>query len=337
MTLQQQSEMMLPVLEKELQQQIQRLDDPSTHLFHDMLAYHMGWSTDNTLAVSAGKRIRPLLMLLVVSACGGEWLRATPAAAAIELLHNFSLIHDDIEDNSPMRRGRVTVWKKFGLPMAVNAGDALFAISDLSALDIDPASPAETVLRAARVLHLACLSLTRGQYLDLSYEKRMDLAVDDYWPMVDGKTAALLAACGEMGGILGGATSAIAGNYAAFGRNLGLAFQVQDDILGVWGDEYVTGKSAASDLVEGKNSLPVLYGIGGGGAFSRRWAAAPIRAEEAKTVAQMLKDEGAYEYCTQEAQRLTNVALEELRAASPTGAAGEALEELAHAMLNRQA
>ena len=336
MTLQQQSELMLPVLEKELQRQLHRLDDPPTHLFHDMLAYHMGWSTDSNPAASPGKRIRPLLMLLVVSACGGEWLRATPAAAAIELLHNFSLIHDDIEDNSPTRRGRMTVWKKFGLPMAVNAGDALFAISNLSALDIADAYRAEVAVQAARVLHSAGLSLTRGQYLDMSYERRADLAVDDYWPMVDGKTAALLAACAEMGAILGGATTDIVGYYAAFGRNLGLAFQVQDDILGVWGDEHVTGKSAASDLVEGKNSLPVLYGIGRSGAFSRRWAQSPVRPGEAAGVAQMLKDEGAYAYCVQEAERLTDLALSALKAAAPGGAPGKALTELASQLLERR-
>ncbi len=337
MTLQNEAANILPAIEKELQRQVNRFDQADTEPFRDMLAYHMGWTGEDAGSKATGKRIRPLLMLLVVGACGAGWLRAVAPAAAVELIHNFSLVHDDIEDNSPARRGRPTVWRKFGVPMAVNAGDSLFTIANLAVLDAAANYPADVVLRAAGVLQSACLSLTRGQFLDMSYEKRTDLSVEDYWPMVDGKTAALLSACSEMGAIFGGADEERIEHYAAFGRNLGLAFQVQDDILGIWGDEGQTGKSAASDLVEGKNSLPVLHGLSHSAQFAERWAAGPVTLDETPRLAQTLKDAGAYAYCEQEAARLTSLAMKSLTAAKPHGDAGTALAELAQTLLQRRA
>lgn len=336
MTLQEQSSQMLPAIEAELKRQLQRLDEPGSQPFHEMLAYHMGWTTDAVGTNAGGKRIRPLLVLLVVGACGAVWLRAAAPAAAIEILHNFSLVHDDIEDNSPTRRGRVTVWKRYGVPMAINIGDALFALSNLAVLDAAREYPPAVAVRAAQVLHGACLSLTRGQYLDMSYEKRSDITEADYWPMVDGKTAVLLSACAEIGAILGNAEPETIRSYASFGRDLGLAFQVQDDILGIWGDEQATGKSAASDLVEGKNSLPILYGIGRKGAFAHRWTSGPVTLAETAEVAQMLREEGAFEYCVQQAELLTARSMQSLYSAAPRGDAGEALVELAESLLHRR-
>lgn len=318
MSLQEQAQEILPALEAELQRQVARFEQAGSEAFHAMLAYHMGWSGE---AGGSGKRIRPLMMLLVTSACGGQWLRAVSPAAAIELLHNFSLVHDDIQYNSDTRRGRPTAWKLYGAPMAINLGDALFALSDQALLDAAPHFAPETVLAAAASLHAACLALTRGQYLDMSYQRRADLKVEDYWPMVEGKTGALLAASAEMGAILGGAAADRVRYFAGFGHNLGLAFQVQDDILGIWGEARSTGKPAAGDLVEGKNSLPVLYGLAHSADFSRRWAGPAIAPDETAGLAELLKDQGAFAYCVKEAERLTGLAMESLRAANPQGAA----------------
>ncbi len=209
-----------------------------------------------------------------------NWLHAKSAAAAIELIHNFSLVHDDIQDNSDKRRGRNTVWVKWGAPMAINVGDALFVIANQAILDLAKHYPAEIVVKASSILNNSCLDLTRGQFLDMSYEERKDLDIEDYWPMIGGKTSALLSACTHIGALLGNAGEAEQEAYRQFGYHLGLAFQVQDDILGIWGDEALTGKSAASDLVEGKNSLPVLYALGKHGKFSERWKQGPITAGE---------------------------------------------------------
>ncbi|MFZ5920499.1 MAG: polyprenyl synthetase family protein [Chloroflexota bacterium] len=328
---------LLSAVETELQRQVARLDQPHTRPFHEMLTYHMGWTGVGAGPEAAGKRVRPLMLLLTVAACGSDWQFALPAAAAVELVHNFSLVHDDVQDNSDKRRGRPTVWSEWGIPMAINVGDALFVMSNQAILDLGRTYPAETVVKAAGILHDTCLDLTRGQFLDMSYEKRADLGVDDYWPMVAGKTAALLAACCRIGAVLGGADEATEEAYRSFGHYLGLAFQVQDDILGIWGDEAVTGKSAASDLLEGKKSLPVLAGLGKKGEFARRWAEGPITPAEVEQVARLLASESAYELAHEAARQMTDMALGSLRAANPQGEAGDALTELAHRLLSRSA
>lgn len=322
-------------IELELQRQVSHLDSPRSQPFHQMLTYHMGWTGEGAGPDAAGKRIRPLMVLLCTAACGSDWQPALPAAAAVELVHNFSLVHDDIQDNSDRRRGRPTAWVKWGAPMAINVGDALFVISNQAIIDLKKDYPADVVVRAAEILHNTCLELTRGQYLDMSYEQRTDLGVDDYWPMVAGKTAALLSACCHIGALLGSADEGKQEAYRSFGHYLGLAFQVQDDILGIWGDEALTGKSAASDLVEGKNSLPVLAGLSANGRFAARWKQGPIRSEEVEELARLLTNEGGYETAYEASRQMTDLALLNLQEADPQGDAGEALYELADRLLKR--
>ena len=327
---------LLSHIELELQKQVSRLDQPHTKPFHEMLTYHMGWTGGGAGPEATGKRIRPLMVLLCASACGASWQIALPAAAAVELVHNFSLVHDDIQDNSPKRRGRDTVWTKWGAPMAINVGDALFVLSNQAIIDLKENYPAEIAVKAAEILHNTCLELTRGQFLDMSYEGRNDLKVEDYWPMISGKTAALLSACCHIGALLGGAHDEKQDAYRSFGHYLGLAFQVQDDILGIWGNETVTGKSAASDLVEGKNSLPVLVGLSANKKFAERWRRSSIKSEEVEELANILSTEGGYDSAYEASKQMTDLALLNLREADPQGEAGEALFELADKLLKRE-
>jgi geranylgeranyl diphosphate synthase type I len=327
---------LLSSIELELQKQVSRLDQPRTKNFHEMLTYHMGWTGEGAGSEATGKRIRPLLVLLSTASCGVAWQSALPAAAAVELVHNFSLVHDDIQDNSPKRRGRDTAWVKWGAPMAINVGDALFVVSNQAIIDLKNHYPAEVVVRAAEILHNTCLDLTRGQYLDMSYEERKDLSVEDYWPMISGKTSALLMACCQIGALLGGADDEKQEAYRSFGHYLGLAFQVQDDILGIWGDENLTGKSAASDLVEGKNSLPVLAGLRKKGKFAERWAQGSIKPDEVEEVARLLASEDGYGFAKEASIQMTDMAINSLREADPLGEAGEALFELTNKLLNRE-
>lgn len=322
-------------IELELQKQVSRLDAPRTKPFHEMLTYHMGWTGEGAGPEATGKRIRPLMVLLCAAACGADWRSALPAAAAVELVHNFSLVHDDIQDNSDKRRGRTTTWVKWGAPMAINVGDALFVMSNQAIIDLKENYPAEVVVKAAEILHNTCLELTRGQFLDMSYEKTNELTAEDYWPMVSGKTAALLSACCHIGSLLGGADESKQDAYRSFGHYLGLAFQVEDDILGIWGDEAITGKSAANDLIEGKKSLPVLAGLSATGKFAARWKQGPIQAEEVQELARVLASEGGYETAVEAARQMTDLALMNLRGADPQGEAGEALFELADKLLKR--
>lgn len=327
---------LLPAIEAELQRQVARLDDPRTRSFYEMLTYHMGWTGEGSGSETRGKRIRPLLVLLTCAACTADWKAALPAAAAVELVHNFSLVHDDIQDNSGKRRGRDTVWVKWGIPQGINAGDALFVLADQAMLDLVPRYPAKTVIKAAKILHETCLDLTLGQYLDMSYEKRTDLTIEEYWPMVRAKTAALLAACCALGSLFSKVDKATQEAYRDFGHYLGLAFQVQDDLLGIWGDSALTGKSAESDLVSGKKSLPVLFGIGKNGPFAQRWAEGPVKTDEVTGLAEQLAAEGARLYTQETADQMNDLALQSLRVADPQGQAGEALFELANTLLNRE-
>jgi geranylgeranyl diphosphate synthase type I len=335
MSLKQHIEIMLPAIEDELKKQVARLDADRTRPFHEMLTYHMGWTGEGAGKEATGKRIRPLMVLLTAASCGTDFNAALPAAAAVELVHNFSLVHDDVQDNSDKRRGRSTVWTIWGVPMAINVGDALFVISNQAMMDLARVYPAGVALRAASILHDTCLDLTRGQFLDMSYEERADLNIEDYFPMIGGKTSALLSACTHIGALLGGADESAQESYRAFGYHLGLAFQIQDDILGIWGDESLTGKSSAGDLVEGKNSLPVLYGLGKGGKFAKRWSQGAITAGEVSAVAAQLESEGGKSYAEEMSVTETQTALGHLQRANPRGAAGEALLELANILLKR--
>jgi geranylgeranyl diphosphate synthase, type I len=229
-----------------------------------MMQYHLGW-TDRTwqsITGRQGKRVRPLMCLLACEATSGTWDQALPAAAALELIHNFTLIHDDIQDNSLRRHGRDTVWHVWGLAQGINTGDGMWALAQAAVHRLhDQGRPAETVLAVSRLLSESCLSLCAGQHLDIRYESLATVSLDDYLEMVRGKTAALLGASCAAGAILGEAEHRVAELYRAFGTHLGLAYQMVDDILGIWGDAKTTGKPVGSDILARKKSLPIVHAL----------------------------------------------------------------------------
>lgn len=228
--------------------------------FYGMLRYHLGWADENfePTATRTGKRLRPTFLLLTCAALGGEWQRAVPAAAAIELTHNFSLIHDDIEDRDTERHGRLTLWKRWGDAQAINAGDGLFVLARLALAGLlERGVAAESLAAVQTAYDRACLSITEGQFLDMQFETRVGVTEADYLRMVSGKTAALLAASTQIGALVAGADAATVEGLAQFGHELGVAFQIVDDILGIWGEPTRTGKRAANDIRRRKKSLPV--------------------------------------------------------------------------------
>jgi geranylgeranyl diphosphate synthase type I len=328
-------ESMIDSVEEELRRVVGSISVIEFEDLYRMMAYHMGWDDEGGRPEARGKRIRPLLVLLCTAASGGEWRNAIPAAVAVELVHNFSLIHDDIQDNSPVRRGRPTIWKKWSIAQAINTGDAMFVLGQIAVLNLRETASPSVVLDASRLLQDSCLKLTQGQYLDLAYGARQNMNIDAYWPMIAGKTAALLSACTELGALVAGAAQSVLHSYRDFGHSLGLAFQVQDDLLGIWGDALITGKPAESDLVEGKKSLPVLFGLEKNGAFAQRWRHGPIEPDEVRNLAAQLEAEGARAYVEDTAARLTSEALQALREAKPQGEAGEMLARLVNSLLNR--
>ncbi len=249
-----------PDLEAELKYVVGRASLP----LYNMMRYHMGWIDEQgrTDPGTAGKRLRPVLCLLACHALGGPWRQALPVAAAVELVHNFSLIHDDIQDASMERRGRPTVWCIWGQPQAINVGDAMHALALSSLLRLEDTGTSHSVMvRAARILGEASLRLSEGQYRDLSYEKNLDVKVDDYLGMISGTTAALFGCSLEIGSIMATDNESTMATMRNFGQALGLTFQVHDDVLSIWGDETTTGKSSASDIQTKKKTLPVIYAL----------------------------------------------------------------------------
>ncbi|MGB9668815.1 MAG: polyprenyl synthetase family protein [Anaerolineales bacterium] len=323
-------------IEQSLQSTLKEINQNGYEEYHSMLAYHMGWIGDGAGEKASGKRIRPSLLLLVTAANRADWQVALPSAVAVELVHNFSLIHDDIEDNSQYRRGRLTVWSKWGIAQGVNAGDAMFTLAHLAIQKLSESLPCEIVFQSSNLLLNTCLHLTKGQFLDIDFEQRSVVSIEDYWRMVEGKTAALFSACTQLGAIAAQCDPDVERHYQNFGKALGLAFQVVDDILGIWGDEAMTGKSTASDLCSGKKTLPVLLGLQNESAFASRWNRGSIQPQEAKDLANLLTEEGILEATQNEADRLTELALAELTSAQPEGLAGELLYDITNQLCQRQ-
>lgn len=245
--------------------------------FYGMMHYHLGWADARLRPAGSnpGKRLRPLICLLACQAAGGDPADALPAAAALELVHSFSLVHDDIEDGSRLRRGRPAVWDVWGEAQAINVGDGLFALAHLAIVRLPgDRVPGERALAAARALDDACLALCEGQYLDMTFEGQAEVRVEQYLEMIGLKTAALLAASAQIGAIVATEDARTIAQLRDFGESLGLAFQIQDDVLGIWGEETLTGKSSSTDLRDKKKTLPILHALqqGAGSADSVRLA-----------------------------------------------------------------
>jgi geranylgeranyl diphosphate synthase type I len=292
---------------------------------HGMIRYHMGMEEAPTspakgasARAGAGKMLRPLLCLLCCEAVRGDYRRALPAAAALELLHNFTLVHDDIQDESPSRHGRATVWRIWGRAQAINVGDGLYAMAHLAVLRlVDVGVTAAVAAEAARLLDEACLRVCEGQHLDLAFEERLDVTCDEYLGMVGHKTAALLAASAALGALLGEASEETVAALRAFGRELGLAFQIQDDILGIWGESGETGKPAGDDILSRKKSFPVVYAFERAVGLDRKrllvaYAKPRMGSEDVATVGAVLERIGARAHGEEAARQHTAEALRRL-------------------------
>lgn len=301
-----------------------------------MVDHHFGWIPDEP--ERRGKRIRPLLTLGVCHAAGGDWEKAVPAASAIEIIHNFSLVHDDIEDRSESRRGRNTLWVEWDLAQALNTGDALLILSQLCALRLrSPSISSERTLAVMEELNRACLQLTFGQHLDLAFEGRAGVTAEQYLEMIAGKTASLLAAAAAVGAMLSRQASPTqVHHYRQFGLNLGLAFQLQDDILGIWGSPDVTGKPAGDDLALKKKSLPVIIGLNESTQFSQLWSSQDPTEAAVQNLAELLRDTGALDRTRALAEQHTQKALAALAEAGPDPDDHEELRSLAGWLLARK-
>ncbi|MFI5987528.1 family 2 encapsulin nanocompartment cargo protein polyprenyl transferase [Streptomyces sp. NPDC051555] len=226
--------------------------------------YHLGWWDRSGIREGgdSGKAVRPALVLAAARAAGGAdgMSRALAGAAAVELVHNFTLLHDDVMDRDDVRRHRATAWSVFGIPDAILAGDAMQAAA-VSVLAGDPHPAA--ALATARLIDCV-IELCEGQSADIAFEARTDVSLEECLAMAAAKTGALLGCACAIGGLYAGADAADVAALDAFGRELGLGFQLIDDLLGIWGCPEAMGKPAGGDLAAGKKSLPVVFALTSG-------------------------------------------------------------------------
>ena len=311
--------------------------DPSTHGMYEMVRYHLGLDGSG----SSGKRLRPLLGLLAFASITGTWERALPGAAAVELGHNFSLIHDDIEDGDRERRHRATLWAVHGIPQAINTGDAVFVLSRIALHRLTALGfPDATVLRLMRLFDETCLALCEGQYIDIwTSEHDTEMTVDLYYDMIGRKTAALISASIEAGAVLATDDEAVITRYRQFGWALGLAFQLNDDLLGIWGREQATGKEP-SDLAKHKKTLPVIYALEHAAEEDRArllafYADPDPRPDEITEAMRIVDRTGAQDYTRTEARRWRDEAIAELDAAGVVQPdAREKLEQIMRSVIS---
>lgn len=303
----------------------------------DVVGYHFGWLDESgrPASGSAGKLLRPALTILSAEAVGATADRAVDAAVAVELMHNFSLLHDDVIDADPTRRHRPTVWSLFGVPTAILAGDALLALA-IEALAEAPQAPPDSV----PTLCAALRELIDGQYQDVAFERRGDVTIDDWLAMAGGKTAALLRCACELGASHGGGTKTQVTALAQFGWHLGVAFQIVDDLLGIWGNPTATGKPTLSDLRTRKKTLPVVAALTGTGVCSKQLAETylrpdPLNEQDLTTVATLIERAGGRDRAHTDAKRRQRLALGYLTQAHPARDAYDALAAIAALVTRR--
>jgi geranylgeranyl diphosphate synthase type I len=300
--------------------------------------YHFGWwdSAGTPTDGSAGKAVRPALALMSAQAVGGDTEAAIPAAVAVELVHNFSLLHDDVMDHDQLRRHRATAWTVFGVADAILAGDALLALAAQFLAESASASSGGGVQMLSRCVAELC----HGQSLDVSFEQRDRIEMDECLAMAAAKTGALLGCACSLGALAGGATATQVRLLGDFGRRLGLALQLVDDLLGIWGDQLVTGKQVYSDLMSRKKSLVVTAAMNSGTEPGQMLAELyqrpqPFEPGELPHIARLIENAGGREWADRQTAREITAAAESLAAANcePEGAA--ALLEIAELLATR--
>jgi geranylgeranyl diphosphate synthase type I len=284
------------------------------------------------LVDSGGKRLRPSMLLLAAEAAGGEALALAPAAVSIELVHNFTLIHDDIMDNADVRRGRPAVHKIWGQSGAILAGDTLYSKA-FQVLGMTAASP-ERILGAMNMLSRTCTAICEGQWLDMEFESKDRVTENEYMEMIEKKTGVLYGASAGMGGLLAGASPEVVRALDEFGRLTGMGFQLQDDVIDLLTPEEVSGKRQGGDLIEGKKTLIMIHAFANDvvvPVFSKKDASA----EEIFRSISILEGSGSIEYARSRAEEMVAQGKRALDVLPPSSAT-ETLLELADYMIRRR-
>jgi geranylgeranyl diphosphate synthase type I len=323
------------LIEPELRKAVDRLAEP----VRTAVGYHFGWWDAQGIPLKAnpGKGMRGALVLASAQALGAAPESAVTVAAAVELVHNFSVVHDDLMDGDATRRGRGTVWSVFGEPLAVLAGDALLALAIELMKNELPGSGGPAMMDE---LSGAMLRLVSGQATDLRYETHPEVDLAQCLAMAGDKTASLIAGACALGALSTGAIPERVSGMRQVGWHLGLAFQLVDDMLGIWGDTQVTGKPVGGDLRRRKKSLPVVAAMSGGTAAGRRLAElyrhiGPMPDAEIREAMLLVEQAGGRRWVTQESNRQRDLAFELLATLSPEPEGARALVTLARFVTDR--
>lgn len=313
---------------------------------YTLLRYHLGWTDRLGRAVAApvsqGKALRPTLCLFACEALDGDLTRALPAAAALELIHNFSLIHDDIQDQDVERRHQPTVWHLWGAAKGLVAGNTMQGLGDLSLLNAARmgVSP-ETTLKVSQLLTESCLEMIQGQCLDLEFEARTSINTWDYLEMIACKTGALIRGGLEMGALLATDDPASSQAFARFGSCLGRVFQIRDDYLGIWGDEATTGKATGNDIRRRKKSFPVVFALERATGRAREdllqiYSQPSLDEDDVAKVLVVLDEVGAADYAQELTEESAHQSLRALEVLSLPAWAKAEVEELVDFLARRE-
>ncbi len=310
---------------------------------YDMLRYYMGWADETGAPISAmtGKAVRPTLCLFGCEAVGGSLNQALPAAVALEFIHNFSLVHDDIQDEDETRHNRKTLWAVWGKPKALVAGNVLRVVADtaLHSLEREGLEPKRSIA-AVGLLTESYLEMIEGQYLDLSYEGRPDIGMDDYLRMISHKTGALIRCSLNIGAAVGADDPGLISAMRECGRALGYVFQIRDDVLGVWGKEEITGKPVGADILRKKNSYPIVLAMEAAASEDREAIASiyskpELDDEDVESVLTIMDRVGVEESAQAEAARWADAAIQAITPLELSHRHREQIEEFTHFLLVR--
>ncbi|MBI5958060.1 MAG: polyprenyl synthetase family protein [Chloroflexi bacterium] len=314
-------------------------------IFWQIVDYQFGWDLGPDQAALyqkvSGKKARPVLMALVAQAVKGDYQHVLSAGVALEFVHNFTLIHDDVMDHSPERRHRPAIWTQWGNWQAINAGDGLYALAILASTRLIKQGIApEKVVRVIQSLSQGCLWTAEGQILDMDFERRESVTTAEYVTMISHKSGTLIEAAAQIGALLSTDNEQIIQAYGQFARDLGIAFQVRDDYLGAWGDEAKTGKSATTDIREKKKAFPILAAYEHANTADRAalralYAQETLSDDDVQTVLMIMERAGAKSRTDQIARQYYDLALQHLESTGIQNEAQKAIRQFAEFLVER--
>jgi|ETN02SMinimDraft_4_1059925.scaffolds.fasta_scaffold13956_4 geranylgeranyl diphosphate synthase type I len=291
--------------QKTLLENMQNAFNDHESTIYDHLKYFLGWIDVDGKEVKkySGKILRPSLCLLTTDSLDGDFQASIKAAVALEFIHNFSLIHDDIEDQDRFRRHRLSLWAIWGIPKAIVSGNALLTLGNLEIgkLEKEYLSP-EIIRNIQKLLTISYLKMMEGQFLDIKYERQENISINEYLKMIELKTSTLLE-CSLMLGVLTSRNNNhyLEHNFSSLGKILGAIFQIRDDVLGIWGTDE-TGKPIGADIIKKKKSLPIVHVLSQENSkiskkVKKMLSQKTISKSEMRLIIEMLEKAGSEQYC----------------------------------------